>query len=429
MPLADRSLSLHSLAETLDDAGREALELVCELAIRSGLRVFLIGGPVRDALLGAPVSDLDFSVEGDAVAFARQIASETGSEVTAHSRFGTATVLAGETRVDLVTARGENYSRPGQLPDVWPGSIADDLARRDFTINAMAFPVAPGDGALLDPLGGLDDLESGTVRVLHPRSFVDDPTRMFRAVRYEQRFGFRIAETTLECMRSAIRGGLMNAVSGDRWRHEIKRSLDEVDPGKSLLRASQLGLLSGLNPALARDSGLKALATCHGCHGGDVGRDVLADEWLAAMFAPLTAVEGEALIERLRLSGQRATLARDTIVLEGKKPQVRLASGGPSKLFHLLAGIDSVAMTFHARVAQDRRVAESLRTYLKELQHTRPSLTGDHLLDIGVPQGPVVGEILSRLRDARLDGVVSSEDEERALAREWLTRNLEGAAK
>jgi tRNA nucleotidyltransferase (CCA-adding enzyme) len=369
---------------------------------------------------------LDFSVEGDAVAFARQIASETGGEITAHSRFGTATVLAGETRVDLVTARGENYPRPGQLPEVWPGSIADDLARRDFTINAMAFPVAPGDGSLLDPLGGLDDLESGTVRVLHPRSFVDDPTRMFRAVRYEQRFGFRIAETTLECMGSAINGGLMNAVSGDRWRHEIERSLDEVDPGRSLLRASELGLLTGLDPALARDSGLKALATCH---GKDVGRDVLADEWLAAIFAPLTAVEGEALIERLRLSGQRATLARDTIVLEGKKPQVRLASGSPSELFHLLAGIDPVAMAFHSRVAQDGLVTESLCTYLKELQYTRPSLTGDHLLDIGVPQGPVIGEILSRLRDARLDGVVSSEDEERALAREWLTRNLEGAAK
>ena len=426
MPLADRSLSLPSLAETLDYAGREVLESVCELAIRSGLRVFLVGGPVRDALLDAPVSDLDFSVEGDAVAFARQIASETGGDITAHSRFGTATVLAGETRVDLVTARGENYSRPGQLPEVWPGSIADDLARRDFTINAMAFPIAPGDGSLLDPLGGLDDLESGTVRVLHPRSFVDDPTRMFRAVRYEQRFGFRIAETTLECMRSAICGDLMDAVSGDRWRHEIERSLDELDPGKSLLRASEMGLLTGLDPALVRDSGLKALATCR---GRDVGRDVLADEWLAAMFAPLTIIEGEALIERLRLSGQRATLARDTIVLEGKKPQVRSASGSPSELFHLLAGIDPVAIAFHSRVAQDRQVTESLCTYLKELQYTRPSLTGDHLLDIGVPQGPVVGEILSRLRDARLDGVVSSEDEERALAREWLTRNLEGAAK
>ena len=424
MPLASHSLSLSMLAAALDDERRKALESVCRLATDEDLRVFLVGGPVRDAILGAPVLDLDFSVEGDAVSLARRLAEQTGSSFSAHSRFGTATVLMGDIRLDLVTARGESYSQPGQLPEVRPSSIADDLARRDFAINAMALPVVKDtarSGSLIDPMGGRADLESGIVRVLHQCSFIDDPTRMFRAVRYEQRFGFAIDNRTLDCMDSVISTGLMGAVSGDRWRHEIERILDEVNPGPMFLRAAQLGLFTSLHPALEKSNVLEALGACR-------DDSVQPDEWLAALFAPLSIAEGEAVIDRLRLSGRRATLARDTIGLAARERQIGLAAGSRSELFRLLVDFDPVAVAFLARTTRDGMVAGALIAYLEELQFVHSILTGNQLLDIGIPQGPMVGEILSRIRDARLDGIVSSEDEERALARELLARNLEGAA-
>ena len=218
-----------------------------QLAAAYGTPAYLVGGPVRDALLGTPPSDLDFALVGHAPALARNVAARLGpdSRLTVHPRFGTATVALSPDdsggHIDLVTARHECYPRPGQLPQVTPGSIADDLTRRDFSINAMALPLTPGDGELLDPQGGLPDLESGIIRILHPGSFADDPTRMLRAVRYEQRFGFRIDAPTLTAMSDAIAGGGMDAVSGDRWRRELERILDESQPISSAAPGGGIG--------------------------------------------------------------------------------------------------------------------------------------------------------------------------------------------
>ena len=231
------------------------MDEVRRLSENSEQRVYLVGGSVRDALLGAPVLDLDFSVEGDAAGLARLLAGSLGGKVTSHRRFGTATVFAGDCRVDLVTARKETYPSPGVLPLVTPGDIADDLARRDFSVNAMALPLFQRDADVFDPHGGLDDLEEGIIRSLHRLSFRDDPTRMMRAVRYEQRFGFRMDETTLGDMVSCVASGNMDAVSGDRWRHELQRILDEANPGPALARAAELGLMAGIHPALGKFDG------------------------------------------------------------------------------------------------------------------------------------------------------------------------------
>ncbi len=386
------------------------------------MAVYLVGGPVRDALLARPVMDLDFSVEGDAMALGAMVARRLGGECTGHRRFGTATVQAGDIRIDLVTARRETYPGPGRLPEVVPGGIADDLARRDFTINAMALPVWPREGGLIDPMGGLNDLETGILRVLHPRSFIDDPTRMFRAVRYEQRFGFRIDDPTVELMASAISARHMDAVSGDRWRHEIDRILDESAPGPALLRASDLGLLAGLHPALANSQGLLGLTTC-------AGDAPVADEWLAALFSPLSVSEGDAVIRRLRLPGRRAAVARDTIDLRDIEPEVMSASRRSSDLCRLLSRYDHSAIGMWAKLATDAPLKEALRQYLDELRYVHPSLSGDDLLGLEVPQGPMIGRILARIRDAKLDGEVSNVEEERALARALLARCLKGATK
>ena len=311
------------MAEGLSGGCLALFDAVRQWASEGEPRVYLVGGPVRDALLDAPLLDLDFAVEGDAVATARLLAKRLGGRLTVHSRFGTATIVSGGDRIDLVTARQEVYPEPGQLPQVSPGSIFDDLARRDFSINAMALSLSPAAGGLIDPLGGLDDLEAGVIRALHPGSFVDDPTRILRAVRYEQRFGFRIDGATLAYMAEAVSGGYMDAVSGDRWRHELERILEEANPGPPLLRAAELGLLAGLHPALAASEGLRRLVA----RINESEQPAGPDDWLASLFCPLSAVETDGLIRRLRLTGRRAALARDTIELKESEPQVRATAG------------------------------------------------------------------------------------------------------
>ena len=376
-----------------------------------------MGGPVRDALLGAPVLDLDFSVVGDAIDLARRAARVLNGRITSHSRFGTATVVVGESRIDLVTARRETYAHPGQLPRVTPGSIADDLARRDFTINAMALPLGQDGCGVLAPHGGLDDLEACVIRSLHRRSFVDDPTRLLRAVRYEQRFGFRIEQDTLADMAACAAAGHMDAVSGDRWRHELERILDEDDPGSALLRAGELGLLAGIHPSLWGRGAQLCAPTVEASY-----EQPQADDWLAALFSPLTATEGEGVIQRLRLSGRRAALARDTIVLRDSEPDILAAAGRPSRLTVMLSALEPSAVSAWAKLTGDPAVSHALRRYIEELRFVRPRLSGNDLLAMGVPQGPEVGEILAKLRDARLDGLTDGRKSEKALVREWLSR-------
>ena len=411
--LTSRSLTLATLGAGLDEQRIWALNAVRSLADETGLPVYLVGGPVRDALLGAPVLDLDFSIEGDAAEFARQLSRSVDAELTVHQRFGTATVVTRQVRIDLVTARSETYARPGQLPDVKPGTIADDLARRDFTINAMALPLHRQGEQLVDPHHGYRDLEVGTVRALHDRSFIDDPTRLFRAVRYEQRLGFAIEERTLEWAAEAIADGRMAAVSGDRWRHELERILGEEYPGPALLRAGELGLLAGLHPALANAEGLQRLSH----HAPE---EVEEDYWLAALFAPLTTEEGEGLVNRLRMAGRMAAVARDTIAVGIQESEILAAGETPSALFQLLSPLEPAAVSAWAKLTPETEVVPSLRRYLDELRFVRPVLSGTELLALGVPQGPLMGEILSSLRTARLDGTVASEEEEQALVKSLL---------
>ena len=214
---------------------------VQRLADESGASAYLVGGPVRDSLLGLPVKDLDISVVGDAPALAARLAEAVGGRLTAHQRFGTATVATEGAVVDLVTARRETYHRPGSLPDVQPGDITDDLARRDFTVNAMAVPLCGNLGQLVDPHGGRDDLRAKVIRVLHQRSFV---------ARYSGRLGFPIADDTLPALNKALPGA-MSTVSRDRVRHELERIFQEDHPLPVLRLAGELGILTSIQPSLS----------------------------------------------------------------------------------------------------------------------------------------------------------------------------------
>lgn len=382
-------------------------------ATQESLPVYLVGGPVRDAVLDVPANDLDFVLIGDAPTLASDLAEELGGQVTVHPRFGTATVEIEGDRIDIVTARKEVYPFPGSLPEVSASSLEDDLARRDFSINAMALPLSGDSPEVIDPHGGLEGLAYRRVATLHPGSFTDDPSRMLRAVRYEQRLGLQISDTTLSEMQSALAGRHADAVSGDRWRQEFQKIFEEPQAFKMLIRAIGLGVLAAIHPALSDSRPLAILA-------GEGG--LAPSDFLAALAMPLSAADGEGVSSRLNLPTDWARVVRDTIVLQGILPEITGPSVSPSKVCSALEKLDADAIAAAARLSLDIQLASRLRRYLDVWRLVSPVLTGDDLLAMGVPPGSNVGEVLRELNSAKLDGLVGGEDEERALVNQIISR-------
>ena len=382
-------------------------------ATQESLPVYLVGGPVRDAVLDVPANDLDFVLIGDAPTLASDLAEELGGQVTVHPRFGTATVEIEGDRIDIVTARKEVYPFPGSLPEVSASSLEDDLARRDFSINAMALPLSGDSPEVIDPHGGLEGLAYRRVATLHPGSFTDDPSRMLRAVRYEQRLGLQISDTTLSEMQSALAGRHADAVSGDRWRQEFQKIFEEPQAFKMLIRAIGLGVLAAIHPALSDSRPLAILA-------GEGG--LAPSDFLAALAMPLSAADGDGVSSRLNLPTDWARVVRDTIALQGILPEITGPSVSPSKVCSALEKLDADAIAAAARLSLDIQLASRLRRYLDVWRLVSPVLTGDDLLAMGVPPGSNVGEVLRELNSAKLDGLVGGEDEERALVNQIISR-------
>ena len=379
---------------------------------------------MRDALLGMPINDLDFVLEGDAPLLAARLAKETGGRLVVHPTFGTASVVIEGATADLVTARRETYPSPGALPEVTPSGIDDDLTRRDFTINAMAVPLAQENPQVLDPHGGIDDLRDGVVRVLHPGSFVDDPTRLLRAARYEQRFGFHIEEDTLRHLREAVENDCLSSVSGDRLRHELERIFEEKRPELAIVRSVCLGILAGVHPSLTRAEAVVALAEAFADEPdtprSSVGETVLP--YLAALTYTLTPVAAEGVIRRLNLPSDWARVVRNTVDLKQLESRLAEPSLLDSQVVEIVEAYTEVAVMAVSKVTELPVAAERLGRYLKVLSHLSPVLDGRDLMALGVPEGPVMGKILKELKNAKLDGRVSDAEDERRLAQEFLAQ-------
>lgn len=231
-------------------------EKLVALTVSRKQPLYLVGGVVRDLLLGMPNLDLDFAVEGDAIELAKELAQSTGGKLTTHPMFNTAKIRLGKWSIDIAMARTETYTKPGTLPTVKPGTLKTDLFRRDFTINAMAICLNPTKyGELIDIYGGLDDLQNKLICVLHEKSFIDDATRIWRAIRYEQRLGFKIEPETLKLLKRDVL--MLKTVGGYRLKRELELVLKEKAPEKALLRAGKLGALKELHPALKADKWLE----------------------------------------------------------------------------------------------------------------------------------------------------------------------------
>jgi tRNA nucleotidyltransferase (CCA-adding enzyme) len=361
------------------DCGRRLLEAA------AGMRgVHLVGGAVRDLLLGRVPSELDVVVEGDV----GRLAAALGAGATVHSRFGTATVRDGDCRWDLAASRAEEYARPGALPDVRAAALSQDLRRRDVTVNAIALDLASGE--LRAAEHALDDLASRRLRVLHDASFRDDPTRLWRVARYAARLGFELHPQTAKLAAEAVATGVAERVSGARIGNELRLALTEPDPVAAIERAVALGLAPWLRADRERTEAALELLPAGG------GR---AD--LVVLAAALDEGADDA---DQRLAGLDFTAAERAVLRAAAgAPQLAAAANAakrPSQLARALRGqpVEAVAL------AGASGAAEPVRRWLDELRHVALRIDGSDLLAAGVPRGPQVGRRLAATLERRLDG-------------------------
>jgi tRNA nucleotidyltransferase (CCA-adding enzyme) len=390
-----------------------------EIAQGERQRLYLVGGVVRDLLLGRTNLDLDLVVEGDAINLAHRLASITQGKLLTHPHFGTAKLQWDKWSVDLATARSETYAQPGALPTVKPGSISEDLFRRDFTINAMAIELNSSHyGELLDPYGGKSDLEHKLIRVLHERSFVDDATRIWRGLRYEQRLNFQLEPVTLKLLKRDI--PWLGSISGDRIRHELELILREEYPERILCRAEELGVLVKLHPSL-KGNGWLAEKFKRARQLSSPAPPPL-ELYLALLAYRLSEQESEELISYLRLPKSVARILRDTINIKGKVKLLASPELAPSSIYSLLQGYLSAAIVANLLATDSPLACEHIQLFLGKLRYIRPLLSGEDLKRMGVAAGPQIKEMLNLLREARLNGKVTSKRGEETLVKEWLKR-------
>jgi tRNA nucleotidyltransferase (CCA-adding enzyme) len=394
----------------------QALEIVLRLAEEEGRTLYLVGGGVRDLVLRRGQVDIDLVGEGRMVSVAKETATVLGGRCVEHRAFGTVTVEGQAFRLDLAMARAESYARPGALPKVRPASIGEDLARRDFTINAMALALCGRQrGQLLDPFDGMDDIAGGLVRVLHDRSFIDDATRILRAVRYETRFSFGIEQKTLAFLKRDL--AYLDTISGARLRHELLHLLAEDQPEKGLLRCQELGVLAAIYKALRFDDGLAA-AFRRARRAGQAPPQ--PELYLALLGTRLSPADAEAVALRLALSKRQRQALEGAADLAQLLPWLSRADVRPSQVVERLEPYPLSAVEATALVASQSAAEERLRHYLSEWRYVKPSLDGGALERLGVARGPGMKAVLRLLKGARLDGRASSRQEEVELVRDVL---------
>jgi len=394
---------------------RPLLGLINDITVQAtelGQRVYLVGGVVRDLLLGYPNFDLDLVVEGDAVKLAQQLAQTSHAKLLAHHRFGTAKLKYENFTLDLATARKETYSRPGALPAVTPGTLKDDLIRRDFSINAMAISLSANDyGELVDLYQGKSDLEHHLIRILHPKSFRDDATRILRGVRYEQRLGFEFEAQTAHLLRRSI--PMLDTVSGDRLRHELELILKEKRPERAIKRLGELGVLSRIDPSLKGDGWI--------AEKFDKARRLkkpaqLPSFYFCLLIYSFSKKETDQFVARLNMSAKLSRAMRDTVRLKINLPFLDEPSRKPSEIYYLLREYEPLAIQANALASESLTTQRRLRLFLAKLRYVRTSLNGEELKRLGISAGPEMGRIIQLLHKAQLDGEVRTKAQEEKLA-------------
>jgi tRNA nucleotidyltransferase (CCA-adding enzyme) len=406
--------------EILQEAGRVAAE--------HGYRAYAVGGFIRDLILRRPNLDIDIVVEGDGIVFAKDFAERYDARVRSYKKFGTAVVIFPDGfKIDVATARLEYYEYPAALPTVELSSLKLDLYRRDFTINTLAVEMNPDRfGQLIDYFGAQRDFKDKAIRVLHNYSFVEDPTRVLRAIRYEQRLGFRIMKHTSNLIENAVKMKLLVELSGRRLTNELKLILSEEDPIPAVRRMNEYNLLPFLHPDIQYGPSLDRLLR-------EIG-SVLAwydlsfikngcDRWLVYLLAlidPLAPGGLEDFCVRMEFPPRIASL-----LLEGREKAISVGKGfyrksvlQPSEIYHLLENIHTEWLLFIMAKTQQEGTRRAISRYFRHLKEVRPKLRGKDLKDMGIIPGPVYRHILNKLLDGELNGDLSSREEELEFVRQ-----------
>jgi tRNA nucleotidyltransferase (CCA-adding enzyme) len=427
-----------SLVRDLADQVREALpepllEVVLkasELAKEKNYSLYLVGGFVRDLLLGKPHLDLDIVVEGDAIALAKALSKVVGGRVHSHDRFGTAKlILDSLADVDFTTARREFYEYSTALPKVERSSIKQDLYRRDFTINTMAISLDEHTfGELLDFYGGERDLKEGLIRVLHNLSFIEDPIRMLRAVRLEQRLGFRLEEMTEELISDALEW--LDRVGGERVHQELEAVFHEDEPPKPLRRLSELGVLGQISPLLVWNDWLEDKVRSYPAaltrwrrqdsgegDAGDRGEPSLVMTYLALIAIDASEEDILGLAQRLKLSKDDSQFLLDVKHLGSGLPSLAESELSRSAIYHLLQPYSREVIFVCWLALEEGLARDRLELFQRELRSVAALLDGNQLREMGLAPGPRYAEVLGALRDARLDCRVKTLEDERRMAR------------
>ena len=396
------------LVEFLRSSGRAAAKM--------GHKLYLVGGVVRDLLLERSNTDLDLVIEGDAIDFAAELAKILNAKVIAHSHFRTAKIKLERWTVDIATARTESYGRPGELPTLESKTdILGDLRRRDFTINSMAVRLDEESfGQIIDIFGGRKDLADGIIRVLHEKSLQDDATRIWRAARYEQRLGFKIEHQTESLIRRDI--AYLDALSSDRMRNELELCLEEDQPEKALLRASELGIFGQILPAWKISS--QTVQSLKKVRSLVQPYTPPQEIYLAILLFGLSQPELDSLIKRFNFSRSVATTLQDSSVLQATFASLSLPGLSNGQIYRLLNKFKVNALMANLVILDSGAIKSRIELYLNQLRQVKTVLTGDDLLKAGFAPGPVIRETLEKLKEAKMEGrVVTLEDETELIKR------------
>lgn len=403
-----KDISARHLLNKLPPTILNLLLKIGKLADRMNFAAYIVGGFVRDLFLGVENLDLDVVVEGDGIRFAGKLSEKLDAQVTVHERFKTAVLsLPDGLRIDVATARKEFYAHPGALPDVSSASIRDDLFRRDFTINAMAIKLNPsGFGSLVDFFCGGEDLKKKRIRVLHELLFVDDPTRILRAIRFEQRFDFSMERKTENLLKGALKSGVFRRLTPQRIRDEMILLLSEPRPEKSILRLDQVGGMGMIYPGLRLNHGIytdlknvrKVIPLLPFPEKG-------VERWLVYFLVLTRNLKGKDVLDLCRnlhfskKQIEKVIKAREALKLKKED-------------FFKFKNLPGEAAAFLLLKTGNISEREKIIKNLKKLKKTRVFITGDDLKGFGYKEGPLIGKILEKVFKAKLKGFLRSRKDE-----------------
>lgn len=385
------------------------LDKIIAITSEKKIKCYLVGGAVRDIILGKTPKDLDFVVDKKAENISSEIALELNGEVLSNSEFGTSKLSVKKSIYDIANARSETYAHPGALPKVTRNSIDKDLWRRDFSINSVAIQLTQDeDWQILDPTDGLTDISHGTIRVLHNKSFVDDPTRIFRAVKYSIRFGFSIDEKTEKLIGNCIKSNYINKISGNRILSEVSQILEENNFKTNIQLLSSLGILSSIHPKLKIGNALLDKLT-------KLNNDTKEDKskLLTLFFSDINPENIDGICQRLDVNPKTVKMLHDIQTIKQNTKSLSKTKIINSELMMLLDKLDVESISSIQLISKNESLRKNLSNFLDKLRFIKPKIAAKEIISLGIDPGPQIGNLLADIRFAVADGILKTVNEEK----------------